>query len=193
MIDRISCRIPSRRNPIRLARSQVTCRNLLLLLQMQGRFDHCRGQPGLDVKLDVAVEEVDTRVSGSEAKDKVVILVDLDRVAAHGDARELGAVAVVCDGRFGLHVGGAGDDLELVAVEMERMAAVVEVVQTDFNNRVVIKDIGVGVDAVDYRVASVTASAQGCVERWHLLLDVRDVIYYSSVKESWLELLNSTG
>lgn len=41
--------------------------NLLLLLQPQRSFDHCRGEAGLDVELDVAMKEVDTRVVGSES------------------------------------------------------------------------------------------------------------------------------
>ena len=82
---------------------------------------------------DVAVEEEDTWVGGAEAEHEVAERVCHDGVTAHGDGREL------CCGGVGRVVessvrGGAGDGLELVAVEMERVAAVVEIVDYDFDN-----------------------------------------------------------
>ena len=81
-------------------------------------------EPGLDVPLDVAVEEVDARVVGAVAEHDVAALVDLDGVATHGDRGRVLADEVGVVGRVG---GRPRDDLEGVPVEVPGVVAVVVV------------------------------------------------------------------
>jgi len=76
----------------------------------------------------VAVEEPDPRVIGDKAEGDAYARVDDDRVASHG-----GGGCAVETGPLGL-IAGAGDDLELMAVEMEWMRACVVVVEVDFDD-----------------------------------------------------------
>lgn len=68
-----------------------------------------------------------------------------------------------------------------MAVKVKRVPAAIKIVQTNFNNRIVIKYKGVCVDTVDYRVLGVTSGGQGRVECGHLLLNVGDIVEYSSI------------
>ena len=115
-------------------------RDLETLLDLVGGFDHGRDEAGSDVPFNVAVEEPDARVIGSEPQDHVAVWADHEGIAAHGHLGE----GLVVDIRTGLF-GGADDGLESVAVEMEGVFAGVEVVEDDLDDLVLFEDEGVGV------------------------------------------------
>lgn len=124
--------------------------------------------------LDMAVEEPHARVVRLEADDKVAVALDDEGVAADRVAGETD-VAVVGE-RAGVFLG-AVDDLELVAVEMEGVLAVVFVVEDDFNDFVVLEDVGDGVCAVDAGVRCVVgADGEGAVKGGDLGEDVGFVV-----------------
>ena len=168
-----------------LAGSEIAGRDGLLLLQMQGGLDHGGRQAGLDVPLDVAVEEEDAGVIGFEAQHDVALLGDLHGVPAHGDASgggvvDRGAVGAGCF--VGKHAGsGASDHLELVAVQVKGVATVVEVIEADLHDGIVPEDIWVAIDAVDDGVGGIGAGGEGRVEGGHDLADIGNIVHGSPV------------
>ena len=111
-------------------------------------------------------------IVGLEAQDEVAVRKDGNGVAAHGNGGEIGRVAVVDAGVW----GRSCDDLELMAVEMERVGFGVEVVDHDLDDFVMLQDVGVGVYSVDGGILGVAADTQRCIERRHLLHQVGNVV-----------------
>lgn len=117
-----------------------------------------------------------TGVVGAEAQHQVPVGPHDDGVAAHGHARKrlvrVGALVVV-GARL---LGRAVDGLEVVAVEVEGVAARVEVVEDNLHHLVLFQYKGVREVAVDGRVHDLVAGGEGRVERGHLGVDVGDVV-----------------
>ena len=129
----------------------------MLLLYLQRCFHHRRGQPGLKVPIDVTVKEPHPGIVSLEAQHDVPTRRHHDGVPPDGDAGELRRVTAVW---AGVHPR-ASEDLERVAVEMKRMATVVEVVEDNVDNGIVGEDVSVGVDAVNNGVGGLGASTEG--------------------------------
>ena len=72
--------------------------------------------------------------------------------------------------------GGAGDDLEGVAMKMEGVLSRVVVIENDFDDLILGEDEGVGVVAVDQGVCCVGAGGESCVESRDFGSDVCDVV-----------------
>lgn len=146
-----------------------------LLLYPQRILDKRSQETGDDMPLNVAVEEPDTGVVGLESQNHVTIGPDDERIATHG---LLGvgfdADALVLKGA-GLLLG-AVDGLEVVTVEMEGVAARVEVVEDNLDNLVLFEDKRVCVLTVDGRVDGVVTGREHAVEGGHLGLGVGDVV-----------------
>ena len=142
-------------------------RNILLLDQQRG-LDKRRRQAGLNVPLDVAMEEPNARIVRLVPHHHIPARIDLDDIASHRLGGEAALLAGVGTGVF----GGAGDDLEVVAVEMHGVAAGVVVVDDDFDDLVGFGDEGVGVGAVDKGVGGGLAGREGGEEGGHFLLEV---------------------
>ncbi|TKW49549.1 hypothetical protein CTA1_5576 [Colletotrichum tanaceti] len=145
-------------------------------LQGLGRLDDGGDKALVHVPLYVAVEQPHAGVVGAEADDEVAVALDEEGVAAHGVAGEgeAGAGAV----REGAGVlFGAVDDLELVAVQVKGVLAVVLVVEDDLDDVVAPEHVGDRVGAVGARVRGVGgADGEGGVERGDLGQDVRLVV-----------------
>ena len=120
-IHRIPRRIALRRHIRISAALQMVLRNFTceLGLDVEWGLDDSGNEPRGNVPLDVAVEEPDTRVVGAEAEDGVAVGVDEDGVATHGRCGEVRGSGGVVEAGFVL---AAVDDLEGVAVEMERVS-----------------------------------------------------------------------
>ena len=131
------------------------------VLQVQGCFDHGGDEAGRDVPFDVAVKEPDAWVVGAEAEDDVAVWGRHEGISLHRDGRK-GFVAYPVTGIL----LGARNGLESVAVEVERVAAFVVVVEDDFNDVVLFEDEGVGVGAVDDGIGGEGAGSKGSVESW---------------------------
>lgn len=93
----------------------------------------------------MAMEERDARIISHEADSNRAVGHDLDSVATHG--RSGGDV----DGEVGA-AGGAGYDLEVVAVEMEGVGKGIVVLEGYFYDGAAGEDVRVRVCAVDGRV-----------------------------------------
>lgn len=185
MILGVAGGVALRRNSVPMAHILVGGRDADGLLQDLRRFDEGGREAGFDVPLDVAVEQPDACmfdqfglessngicrvliwIVGLEAQHEVAVCKDGDSVAAHGDCREIGRVAVV-----GASVWGRScDNLDMMTVEVERVGVGVDIVDHDLDDFVVLQDEGVGVDSVDGGILSVAADTQRCIERWYLLL-----------------------
>ena len=138
-------------------------------------FDEGGGETGFDVPFDVAVEELDSGVVGNPTDGDGAVARDLDGVATHGGSagrsviREEGAAA------------GAGDELEVVAVQVEGVRVAVVVVEGQFDDRVVREHEGVCVGAVDGWVVEVCGrGVHGCVEGGNFGRDVVDIVQGAS-------------
>ena len=82
---------------------------------------------------NMAVEEPHSGIVRPEANHKIAVRLDPQGVSSHGRLRH--ANAVVIDVRAGLFLG-AVDDLEVVAVQMERVLARISVVQHELDDLV---------------------------------------------------------
>ena len=111
------------------------------------------------------------RVVGAEAEDDVAHWSHHEGVPPHGHLRH-GLVSDIVTAV----VVGAGDGLELVAVQVEWVAACVVVIEDDFDNVVFLKDVRIGVDGVDGSVIGIRAGAEGCVKRGDFGSDVGYVV-----------------
>ena len=96
----------------------------------------------------MAVEGPYAGIVRDEAVHQIAPSVDFHDVAADGEGRGVGRMVGVRSGR-GVGGGGALDHLEVVAVHVDGVAAVVVVVDDDFDDVHVVEDEGVCVLAVD--------------------------------------------
>lgn len=172
-----------------------------LLLDVEGGLDKGGEKAGGDVPFDVAVEEPDTleaktpllgkhvhknrgggrmekdvtRVVGLEAHDNVAVGPDDEGVSSHGN----GLVVALGEGLVFKSTGfflRAVDGLEGVAVEMERVATGVEVVDDNLHNLALLEDKWMGVLAVDGGVVCEVAGGEGGVQGGDLGMGVGDVV-----------------
>ncbi len=110
----------------------------------------------------MAVEEPHTGVVSDEAEGNADAGIHDHGVASHGRCG-----STVETRPHGL-VASAVDDLELMAVKMERVGAGVVVVEIDFNNLAVLDDLCVYL-AVDLGILLICRRrCQGAEESWHL-------------------------
>lgn len=116
-----------------------------------------------------------TWVVGLEAHDNVAIGVDDEGITAHRSVREvlIGDLGVCPDTSLFL---GPEDSLEGVSVEMERVAARVEVVDDELDNLVLLQDHRVGIAAIDGGVGGVFAGVEDRVQCGNLGAGVGDVV-----------------
>lgn len=104
-----------------------------------------------------------TWVIGLEAQNDVPVGIEDEGVSPHRDGWEVGGRDVGLLERAGFLLGPP-EDLEVVPVEVEGVAARVDVVDDDVDDLVLLEDEGVGVLAVHSGVGGEVARAQGCVE-----------------------------
>ena len=111
-------------------------------------------------------------IIGDEAKGYITTRVDLDDVATDGSC---GGV----NGRSTVHASisrRALYYLEIVTVQMKRMAASVEVVDYDFDCVIIVYHMRVGSLAIDDWVRGSFPDSQGSIERGYFRLDVGNVV-----------------
>jgi hypothetical protein len=139
-------------------------RRALGLGESLGSLDDGSHQTGLNVPLDVAVEEPDTGVVGAETQDGVAVVFDHDCVALDGGPRDVGEQAFV---GAAIEVG-ALQDLEVVAVQVPRVQVVVVVVDDNFYDVAVLHHEGIDL-AVDLGVGGEFGTdGVSCVQGWDL-------------------------
>ena len=151
------------RNALLIAHGLVAIRDIRLACDHDIRsLDERSGHACFNVEFGVAMEEPDTRVVGDEA--------DGD---AHAGIHDHGVTSHGCCGS-GVETGPHGlvacavDDLELMAMEMEGVGAGVVVVEVDFNDLAVLKNLWVDL-AVYLRILLICRGCcQGAEERWDL-------------------------
>ena len=96
-------------------------------------------------------------------------------VSPHRDSREVSHSDIACVVVTGT-VGAAGDDLEIVTVQMERMLSRVVVVQDNVHNLIFVKDESIGVRAINAYIGSICSSGKDGIQSWNLWSDVRDIV-----------------
>lgn len=116
-----------------------------------------------------------TWVVGLEAHDNVAVGVDDEGITAHGSIRELLIRDLGVRPDTGLFFR-AEDSLEGMSVEMEGVAARVEVVDDKLDDLVLLEDNRVGVAAVDGGVGGIFAGVEDRVQRGNLGAGVGDVV-----------------
>jgi len=123
--------------------------------------------------LYVTVEKPHSRIIRLEAQHDVPIRLNQHSIPTHRRLRVLGrSVADVGPGFF----GGAVDELEGVAVEVEGVFARVVVVEDELYGLVLLEDEGVRVGAVNCDVVGGRAGGQGGVEGGNFGKDIGDVV-----------------
>jgi hypothetical protein len=138
-------------------------------------FDEGGGQTGFDVPFDVAVEELDSGVVGDPTDGDGAVAGDLDCVATHWWCA--GRCVVGEEGA----ATGAGDELEVVAVQVEGVRVAVVVVEGQFDDRVIREHEGVCVGAVNGWVVEVCGRCvHGCVKSRNFGRDVVDIVQGAS-------------
>lgn len=173
------------KNVLGVAGSIALDRNILLgagsaVVIRDGKVaEHLRGlddgssQTHLNVPLNVAVEEVHARVGSLETQHSV-------RVAHDGDGITTGRLLVqasaVGTGPVTSAGGRALEDLEVVAVKVERVDGLIPVVDDDVDNLAIADNEGVD-GAVDGRVGVVLTSGGDGVQGGNLLVDVRAAVH----------------
>lgn len=111
----------------------------------------------------VAVEEPDAWIVCAEAHDEVASRSHQQCVPPYRNSRELvyrGAVWAEFTGVF----GGAGQNLELMAVKVEWMLAGIQVVEHDVDNLVLLQNERVRVAAIDFDTVCGVARGEDCVK-----------------------------
>lgn len=132
-------------------------------------------QAHLDMPFNVAMEQPSARVGGLEPQDGVRVRHDRDGVAP---GRLLVVVGVPAGPVPGAGLG-AVENLEVMAVEMERVGGSILVVDHDLDDIAVVDNEGVDL-AVDDGIAVVVARGGGRVQGRHLLVDVCQVVEASA-------------
>lgn len=99
------------------------------------------------------------RIVSLEPNNKVSFWVNHQSVSSHRNSRVLGHSGVACV-EVTCTVCTAGDDLEIVTVQMERMLSRVVIVQDNVHNLILVKDESVGVRAINARIGSICASGK---------------------------------
>ena len=122
--------------------------------------------------LDMAMEEPHARIIRLEAHHHIPASLDLDGIAPHRFGGEAALLARVDAGVF----GGAGDDLEVVAVQVHGVPAGVEVVDDDFDDFVGFEDEGVAVGPVHNGVGGGLLGCESGEEGGHFLFEVGYVV-----------------
>jgi len=121
------------------------------LLQLGRSFDEHECETSFDMPLDMTVEQRDAGVIGFKPDHCVPISVYEDSVSAHRGVWSVGLV-VGGDGGWWAVIGTpgrAGDDLELVGVQMEGVGAPVVIGDEQVDDVAHLQDVGVCVVAVD--------------------------------------------
>ena len=158
-----------------VARGEVVGRKLHAA-EPVGRLDDGRRQAHLDVPLDVAVEQPDARVVGLEAQHRERVRHDGHRVA-HRRRRRV----VDVPGRpVARPRARAVEHLEVVAVQVERVRGIIDVVDDDLHDIAVFNDEGVDL-AVDDGVGVEVAGGRRAVQGGDLLADVGEVVEAGAV------------
>lgn len=139
-----------------------------------GSLNEGGGETSLEMPLDVAMEQPNTRVVCLEADGNVLLGWDENGVTTGG----VGGVDVARVGTIGgvVLASAASDNLEDVTVEMEGVVTGIVVVDDNLDPLVVLDDHGVGVLSVDLGVGREVASGQGGVQGGDLGHDVGDVV-----------------
>ena len=139
--------------------------------QVVGRLYHGRRQSHLNVPLDVAVEQPDAWVGGTESQDDIGVRHDGDCVAH----RRVVLVVFIAAWPGACSAVGTGEDLEVVAMEVEGVVGDIIVVDHDLDCVVVVDHKRVHL-AVDDRVATGVSGGGGAVEGRDLLVNVGEVV-----------------
>jgi hypothetical protein len=124
---------------------------------------------------NMAMEEPDTRIVSLKAEHGVRASVHCECVSSWGHSGEISSLPRV----LALATSGTLANLELVAVEVERVDCGVEIVNYDLDYVTFVhyERLDGSVDFWDAWVGS----AECCEQRWHLLWNVRDVVEVSSI------------
>lgn len=99
------------------------------------------------------------RVVSLEPNNEVSFRVNHQSVSSHRDSRELCHGGVACV-EVTCTIGAAGNDLKIVTVQMERMLSRVVIVQDNVHNLIFVKDVSVGVRAINACIGSICASGK---------------------------------
>lgn len=99
------------------------------------------------------------RVVSLEPNNKVSFRVNHHSISSHRDSRELCHSGVACV-EVTCTVGAARDDLEIMTVQMERVLSRVIIVQDNVHNLIFVKDVSVGVRAINACIGSICASGK---------------------------------
>ena len=107
-----------------------------------------------------------------EAKGNITTPVDLDDIATNGSRRGV-------NGRSTVHASvslRALYYLEVMAVQMKRMASIIGIVDYYFDYIIVVDHMSVGSAAIDYWVLGIFPNTQGSIERGYFRLDIGSVV-----------------
>jgi len=132
-------------------------------------LDDCGCETRCDMPFNVAMKELDTRVRSLESQDDVAVTVNTDDISHHGLG--ISCRGVVCG------IGAtAGDDLELMAVQMPWVLERSLVVDHNLNDVIVAYDEWVDLPVDGGVVPHALGCGQGSVQSWHMLRQVSDVV-----------------
>jgi hypothetical protein len=117
------------------------------------------------------MEQPDAGIVRLEAENNVPEWSDENCVATHGNFWEGDVIGI----RACVLVR-PNNDLEIMAMQMERMLSCIEIVYNDVDILVLIEHIGVRVDAVDGRVGGIVTSGHDGENGWDLGAYIGDVV-----------------
>lgn len=147
--------------------------DLETVLHELGSLNDGGGKTGLEMPLDVAMEEPNSGVVGLETDGNVLLRGNQDGITAG----RVGGVEVAGIWHRGVVLAlAATNNLEDVTVKMEGVVTRVVVVDDDLDPLAVLDDHGVGVLAVDLGVAVEVTGGKGSVQGGDLGHDVSDVV-----------------
>ena len=141
------------------------------LLEIGGGFDESEDQTRCDMPFDMAVEEPDPGIIGTEAEDDVAVWIYQDGISPHGDGRDGFVVDVRSCVRFTAHNG-----LEYMAVEMERVFTRIVIVEDYFNDLAFFEDKRICGFAIDGCVGGCDVGGKGSEQSGDFGADVGDVV-----------------
>lgn len=135
------------------------------------RFNYRCRETHDNMPLNMTMEQPNPRIISHKPNDSITVRINSNRIPFHRNSGEVSDMPIECPFPRGRFLA----NLELMAVEMERVDGCIEIIDRELHDRAFLGDVGIH-PSVDGWVGVLSSGADGCEERGNLLCDVIYVV-----------------
>jgi hypothetical protein len=135
------------------------------------RFNYRCRETHDNMPLNMTMEQPNPRIISHKPNNSITVRINSDRIPFHRNSGEVSNMPIECPFPRGRFLA----NLELMAVEMERVDGCIEIIDRELHDRAFLGDVGIH-PSVDGWVGVLSSGANGCEERGNLLCDVIYVV-----------------